>query len=334
MLDEDERLEESEREEIESSVRSPDALAAAPQFNGNVESMYLNDIKKQPLLTNEETIQLIRELRAIKGDASREKEYLSKKHKIINANMRLVATIAIRKFINRGVELGDLLSEGSFAIASAIENYDLTRDVQFSTCLYYWIKQQLQLAVIKYGTDIRVPTWVDVKIKQMYMHRLQIATEQNIDEDAVKPAAIAAAMETTEAEVLSLMEIYHTKIAKKLDSSVNVNRINDSFSDDDTYELQDNTPSKFELRVLSDKQKNMIKVIEMLGNKKQIEVLKMKYGFTTGQEMNNAEIGRYYESLGQKGCTRERIRQIEEEALEKLRTPYFMKKMQELGVID
>lgn len=334
MLDEDERLEESEREEIESSVRSPDALAAAPQFKGSVESMYLNDIKKQPLLTNEETIQLIRELRAIKGDASREKEYLSKKHKIINANMRLVATIAIRKFVNRGVELGDLLSEGSFAIASAIENYDLTREAQFSTCLYYWIKQQLQLAVIKYGTDIRVPTWVDVKIKQMYMHRLQIAAEENIDEDSVKPAAIAAAMETTEAEVLSLMEIYHKKIAKKLDSSTNVNRTNDSSSDDDTYELQDNTPSKFELRVLSDKQKNLIKVIEMLGNKKQIEVLKMKYGFTTGQEMNNAEIGRYYESLGQKGCTRERIRQIEEEALEKLRTPYFMKKMQELGVID
>ena len=327
-----------ERTEIEAEARAASVPAAGLR---DVETMYMRDIKSQPMLSNEETVQLIREIRAIQNNPELHEEWLAKRHRIINANMRLVAAIAIRKFRGKGMELTDLLSEGSFAIAAAIDHFDLDRETQFSTCLYYWIKQKLQLAVIKYGTDIRVPTWVDVKIKQMYLHRLQLATEMGIDEESVPPAAVAASMgkdsqgrETTEADVISLMEIYHKKIAKKIDSSINNTRTKDAGDSDDPLELADDAPTRLELRVLDDKQKLMLKVIEMIGNPKQEEVLKMRYGFVTGKEMSLAEIGRYYESLGETGCSRERIRQVEQKALERLRSPYFIKKMQQLGLID
>lgn len=335
---EEEQEEINERKSIEAEARATISPAAGLR---DVETMYLRDIKAQPILTNEETVKLIREIRAIQGQPAQHDAWLAKRHRIINANMRLVAAVAIRKFRGRGVELSDLLSEGSFAISDAIDHFDLDRDIQFSTCLYYWIKQKLQIAVVKYGTDIRIPTWVDVKIKQMYLHRVQLANKMNVDEDSVPPAAVAAAMgkdskgrETTEADVISLMEIYHKKVAKKIDASINNTRTRDAGDTDDPLELQDDVPTRLEVRVLDDKQKLMLQVIEMIGNPKQEEVLKMKYGFITGKEMSLAEIGRYYESLGEPGCTRERIRQVEQKALERLRSPYFIKKMQQLGLID
>lgn len=322
----------------ESEVYAAPAPAAGLK---DVESMYMRDIKAQPLLSNEETIQLIREIRAIQDKPELHDEWLAKRHRIINANMRLVATMAVKQFRGKGMEFADLLSEGSFAISAAIDHFDLERETQFSTCLYYWIKQKLQLAVIRYGTDIRIPTWVDVKIKQMYTHRLQLAAEMGIDEESVPPAAVAASMgpdsqgrETTEADVISLMEIYHKKIAKKIDASINNSRTNDRGDDDDPLELADDAPTRLDIRVQDDKRKLMLKIIEMLDDPKQEEVLKMRYGFVTGKEMSLAEIGRYYESLGQSGCSRERIRQVEVKALKRLRSPYFIKKMQELGLID
>lgn len=337
---EDEKLEEEDNERLEIEKESRTEFSPVAGLR-NVESMYLNDIKAQPLLSNEETVQLIREMNAIKAQPEKLQEWRTKRNMIINANMRLVAAIALRKFRGKGVELVDLLSEGTFAIEDAIEHFDPDRDAQFSTCLYYWIRQRLQIAVVKYGTDIRIPTWVDVKIKQMYLHRIQLANEMGVDEDTVTPAAIAASMgkdssgkETTEDDVISLMEIYKKKIAKKVDASVNTTRTKDVGDTDDPLELPDNSMNRLEARVKDDKRHLMLQVIEMIRNSKQEEVLKMRYGFVTGKEMTLAEIGRYYESLGMPGCTRERIRQVEQKALEKLRSPYFIKKMQELGLID
>lgn len=339
--DEDDRIIEfGEEGEPEWCTGMEPAAPAAGKLR-DIEKMYLRDIRMQPKLSNEETVQLIREIRALERDPTNQEQVDLKRHRIINSNMRLVATLAMRKFLGKGVELVDLLSEGSFAISAAIDKFDLTRDVQFSTCLYYWVMQALQLAVIKYGPDIRIPTWVDVKIKQMYMHRVQLASELGIEEDSVSPAAIAAAMgkdstgkETTEADVLALMEIYHNKIAKKIDATVKKNHLKESDGSEDPFELQDNSMDRLEVRLLDEKQKLLLKVIELLENEKQREVLKMKYGFMTGKEMSFAEIGQYYQSLGRKGCTRQRIMQVEREALEQLRTPYFMKKMRDFGLID
>ena len=114
----------------------------------DVEKMYLRDIRMQPSMTNEETVELIREIRSLEKDPANQEEVDAKRHRIINANMRLVATLAMKRFLGRGVELVDLLSEGSFAISAAIDKFDTERDVQFSTCLYYWIMQKLQLEMV------------------------------------------------------------------------------------------------------------------------------------------------------------------------------------------
>ena len=339
--DEDDRVYEfGEEGEPEWAPEMETAAPAAGKLR-DVEKMYLRDIRMQPHLSNEETLQLIREIRALERDPANQEEADAKRHRIINANMRLVATLAMRKFLGRGVELVDLLSEGSFAISIAIDKFDLERDVQFSTCLYYWIMQKLQLATIQYGSDIRIPTWVDVKIRQMYMCRVCLASELGIEEEQVPPAAIAAAMgkdstgkETTEADVISLMEIYRSKTAKKIDSMVKKNHLKESDGNEDPLELQDDSLTRLEVRLLDEKQQLLLKVIELLDNPKQVEVLKMRYGFLTGKEMSQTEIGQYYESMGRKGCTRQRIQQIEKEALENLRTPYFVKKMREFGLID
>ena len=339
--DEDDQVFElGEEGEPEWALEMETAAPAAGKLR-DVEKMYLRDIRMQPSMTNEETVELIREIRLLEKDPANQEQVDARKHRIINANMRLVATLAMKRFLGRGVELVDLLSEGSFAISVAIDKFDTERDVQFSTCLYYWIMQKLQLAVIQYGPDIRIPTWVDVKIRQMYACRVQLASSMGIEEEQVPPAAIAAAMGkdstgkvTTEGDVLSLMEIYRNKMAKKIDATVKKNHLKESDGNEDPFELQDDSMDRLEVRLLSEKQQLLLKVIDLLENDKQKEVLKMRYGFMTGKEMSQTEIGQYYQSLGRKGSTRQRIQQIEQEALEQLRSPYYVKKMRDFGLID
>src|SRR5690554_4101359 len=255
--------------------------------------LYLNEIGFSPLLTPEEEVYFARLAR--KGEESGRK-------RMIESNLRLVVKIA-RRYVNRGLTLLDLIEEGNLGLIRAVEKFDPERGFRFSTYATWWIRQTIERAIMNQTRTIRLPIHV-VKELNLYLRAARELT-QKLDHEPTAEE-IAELLDKPVANVERMLKL-NERIAS-LDTAVGplsdktlLDTIADEYSNDPSEELQSN-----------DIQNNLNCWIEELPEK-QREVLSRRFGIRGYETSTLEDVGKEI------GLTRERVRQIQVEALKRLR---------------
>lgn len=255
-------------------------------------SLYLKEIGFAPLLTADEEVFYARKL---------QKGCEKSRHRMIESNLRLVVKIS-RRYVNRGLELLDLIEEGNLGLMRAVEKFDPELGYRFSTYATWWIRQTIERGLMNQTRTIRLPVHV-VKELNVYL-RASRKLAQQLDHTPT-PEEIAGEVGKPVADVLKILSLSERissidiPVADKEKTLVETIADNNGFSPEDEIE-EDN-------------------LMSMLGEwleqlpEKQREVLVRRFGLMHHQEETLEQVGREI------GLTRERVRQIQVDALRRLR---------------
>lgn len=272
--------------------------------------MYLNEIRRRPLLSASETKNLF--LRVSKGDEVA-------KQLLIERNLRLVVSMA-KKYVNHGVDFLDLIQEGNIGLIIAVSKYDLSCGTTFATYAYHWIKQKMIRVIYDKGKTIRIPAHMCEQLsfyrKILKKLELKLGRELSINEIVQETG-----LTFEEVDEFNKYQNYTTS----LDAIVN--------GDDDKKTELSNFIAADDEAVEDTAISNVLPSLidELLHKcnltKRELEVLKMRFGLDGKESLSLAKIGEKY------GVGRERIRQNEEAALKKIRESdyieYFADYMQD-----
>jgi RNA polymerase nonessential primary-like sigma factor len=271
-----------ERFVVDASLKAMDAT-----------QLYLNEIGFSPLLSAEEEVHYARLAR--KGDELG-------RRRMIESNLRLVVKIS-RRYINRGLALLDLIEEGNLGLIRAVEKFDPERGFRFSTYATWWIRQTIERAIMNQTRTIRLPIHV-VKELNVYLRAARELTQKLDHEPSAEE--IATLLEKPVDDVKRMLKLNErvtsvdTPLGISSDKSI-LDTIADERSTDPSDELQSN-----------DIQMNLEHWIDELPEK-QREVLARRFGLRGHETSTLEDVGREI------GLTRERVRQIQVEALKRLR---------------
>ncbi len=298
MLDGDIDLRGMEEEELVDPVD----LAAEYSLDDPVR-MYLKEIGQVKLLSADEEVELAK--RISEGDQEA-------KNKLTEANLRLVVSIA-KKYSGRGLHILDLIQEGNTGLIRAVDKFDWTKGNKFSTYATWWIRQAITRAIADQARTIRVPVhMVEVINKATRCNRKlvqELGREPTVEEIAKElglPVEKIIEANRTAADTLSL----DTPVGDEEDTSIG------SFVEDErTPGPADATSNALLAEALK----------EILGTltEREADVLRMRFGMYDGRTHTLEEVGQIF------GVTRERIRQIENKAIRKLRHPSRAKKIRD-----
>ncbi|MCX6377157.1 MAG: RNA polymerase sigma factor RpoD [Armatimonadetes bacterium] len=271
--------------------------------------MWLREIGKTPLLTMAQEVQFAK---AIEEGCGKTPEAQSAKEKLIQANLRLVVSIA-KRYSGRGMSFPDLIQEGNIGLIRAVEKFDYTKGYKFSTYATWWIRQAITRAIADQGRTIRIPVHMVETINQLMKtssHLLQeLGREATLDElskEMNMPVERVSEIKRIAPEPLSL----ETPIGEEEDS-----HLADFIQDQDSVS-PDDAASQQLLR------ERIVEVLSELSNRER-DVLRMRFGLDDGYPRTLEEVGRHF------AVTRERIRQIEAKAIKKLRHAKRRKKLEE-----
>lgn len=274
---------------------TPNERFVDDKFTKNLDAtqIYLNEIGFSPLLSAEEEVFFAR--KALKGDEAARK-------RMIESNLRLVVKIS-RRYVNRGLALLDLIEEGNLGLIRAVEKFDPERGFRFSTYATWWIRQTIERAIMNQTRTIRLPIHV-VKELNVYL-RAARELSQKLDHEP-SPEEIANLLEKPVADVEHMLSLNErvTSIDAPIGASSDrtvADTIADTHVSDPATLLQD-----------SDLTASLDNWLEEL-TEKQREVLARRFGLRGYEVSTLEEVGHEI------GLTRERVRQIQVEALKRLR---------------
>jgi RNA polymerase primary sigma factor/RNA polymerase nonessential primary-like sigma factor len=254
---------------------------------------YLKDIRKAALLTFEQEQELGKRVKAGDFDA---------RERMIESNLRLVVSIG-KRYMNRGLTFADVIEEGNLGLIKAVEKFDYSKGFRFSTYASWWIRQYIERAIINQGSLIRLPVHVVERLNK-YLAELERAG-QELGRDP-RPEEMAQRLKMPEADVIDLKQLVRTTCS--LDSPLNDRT--DTFLRDIIRDPQGAMPSD-EAEGMQ-RHEAIAAWMAMLSDREQ-RVITSRYGLDGEEEQTLEAIGR------ELSLTRERVRQIENEALGKLR---------------
>ena len=265
--------------------------------------MYLKDIGKVPLLTQDEEIELAK--RMADGDEEA-------KRRLSEANLRLVVSIA-KRYVGRGLLFLDLIQEGNFGLMKAVEKFDYTKGFKFSTYSTWWIRQSITRAIADQARTIRIPVHMFETInKQKKVTRdlfQELGREPTVEE-------ISKKMNVTPDRVIEIQKISQDVVS--LDTPVG----EEEDSTLGTFIQDDNAISPADSASLMMLKEQLMEVLATLTPREQ-KVIILRYGLEDGHTRTLEDVGKEF------SVTRERIRQIEAKALKKLRQPSRSKKLRD-----
>lgn len=264
--------------------------------------MYLREIGRVSLLTYDEEVSLAKRV---------EKNDRRAREKLINANLRLVVSIA-KKYVNRGLTLLDLIEEGNIGLMRAVVKYDWRRGFKFSTYATWWIRQAITRAIADQARTIRIPVHMVETINKF--NRVSRRLMQELGREPI-PEEVAVEMEVTVEKVREIIKVsqepasLEAPVGEEEDS-----RLGDFIQDASASPTDQATQA-----LLKD---HIREVLETL-SPREAKVLEYRFGLEDGKQRTLEEVGKEF------GVTRERIRQIEAKAVRKLRHPTRAKKLRD-----
>ena len=286
----------------EEDLIDPVELAAEYNLDDPVR-MYLKEIGQVRLLTADEEMELAK--RVCEGDKA-------VKDKLTEANLRLVVSIA-KKYSGRGLHILDLIQEGNTGLIRAVDKFDYTKGNKFSTYATWWIRQAITRAIADQARTIRVPVhMVEVINKATRCNRKLVQelgrepTLEEIAEELNLPIEKIIEANRTAADTLSL----DTPVGDEEDTTIG------SFVEDD------NTPGPADATSNTLLAEALSEILNTL-TEREADVLRLRFGMYDGKTHTLEEVGQIF------GVTRERIRQIENKAIRKLRHPSRAKKIRD-----
>jgi RNA polymerase primary sigma factor len=304
---------------------------AAPLFDlSNVPiddsvGLYFREMGQQGLLSAEEEVQLAKEIEAgrlaetVFDEEEEELDYdqsfdLSRVREVgdaarahlIRANTRLVVSIA-KKYRGRGLQFLDLIQEGNVGLMKAVEKYDYRRGNRFSTYATWWIRQAVTRALANHGRTIRIPAHLGGRISKLY----QVA--QELEQELGR--------QPTAEEIAANMELPAERVRWMLRTSRQPVHLERPVGDESDAELGDfiedvELPQPAETVAQNMLTEEIGEILDQL-TPREARILRLRYGLQDGESRTLKEVGEMF------GLSRERIRQLEKEALRKLRHPNF-----------
>ena len=267
--------------------------------------MYLREIGKVSLLTGEEEVSLAK--RKEKGD-------LDAKKKLILANLRLVVSIA-KKFTGRSLSLLDLIQEGNIGLFRAVEKFDYKKGYKFSTYATWWIRQAITRALADQSRTIRIPVHMVETINRF--QQISRSLTQDLGREPL-PEEVAAEMGEPVEKIHHIIKISQDTVS--LETTVGDDDDNDSTLGDFIEDIKTMSPERIaSLQLLKTHVKEIINFL----TPREQKILEMRFGLNDGVAHTLEEVGQEF------GVTRERIRQIEAKALEKMQNHEMMKKLKD-----
>ena len=268
------------------AVRAPDPTVDSLQ-------QFLDGIAKTRLLTASEEVVLAKRIE--RGD-------LGAKERMIEANLRLVVSIA-KRYRNQGLPFLDLIQEGSIGLVRAVEKFDYRKGFKFSTYATWWIRQAISRALSDKGRTIRIPIHIDNVLKKLdgAQRKLQASGDRD---PTIEEIAAMAGVDPVEADLIMRAAQPLVSLDKPVGDDADAAQFGDLIEDD-------SSASPYELAAETMMNERLVEVLEDLSYRER-RVIELRYGLRDEQPKTLDQTARVF------GLTRERTRQIEEGALRKL----------------
>jgi len=267
-------------------------------FIEDITQVYLHEIGATPLLTAAEEVKLAR--------AARDGDFISRQH-MIEANLRLVVSIA-RHYQHRGLPLDDLIEEGNLGLIHALEKFDPERGFRFSTYATWWVRQTVERAIMNQSRTVRLPIYVIKELNLVLRAMRQLDRERGAEDDA--PGAmlddVARLLDRPVEEIRKLLVL--NERSASLDSPLDIDpelSLSDSIADESAEDPAIHLAQHEAEALVAD-------WVTQLTDRQRL-VIERRYG------LSGHDVGTLEDIAVDLGLTRERVRQIQMEALSKLR---------------
>lgn len=316
--DEDDDFSDTGSEDLLEAIEADDTVG-----------LYLKEIGRVPLLTAPQEVDLAQRME--RGKQSREilveskadqyeneplqdysEDGMAAREHLINANSRLVISVA-KKYIGRGVPFLDLIQEGNIGLIRAAKKFDWRRGHKFSTYATWWIRQAVTRAIADQGRTIRVPVHMGDQINRLLRANHQLTQELGRDPTV---AELAEALNVTVRKAEQMIQVARRPISLETPTDDEEESVLGDFIPDD------DSPAPAEMVTNQVLREQLSEILDTLPPR-EVRILQLRYGLLDGEMYTLEEVGKRL------GVTRERVRQIEAQALSRLRHPAHTRKLRD-----